>query len=291
MNRIAGATILILLASIFSSCSFMKVVKGKKQKDPDKKVVWTGADTSYATNNVTPKDTLVQSATSVINVNPLIEQLKPVWNKRLAYKTFSGKAKMHFESPDNKLEFTGHFRVKRDSAIWINITAIGGVVQAARIFITPDSFYLINSQQGEVTILPLSEADKFLPAKVDFSSLQNLIIGEPIREGIITDAEKMGDSIILRVEDSSYLQNIVFNNTDSTLRRGHLRTRKPNGPAAETEYSSYITLPNGKISTYRVINLSNRNDTYSLEMNFSKIEFDIPVDMPFRIPENYTIKR
>jgi hypothetical protein len=291
MNRIAGATILILMASIFSSCSFMKVVKGKKQKDPDKKVVWTGADTSHVTTNVTPKDTLVQSATSVINVNPLIEQLKPVWNKRLAYKTFSGKAKMHFESPDNKLEFTGHFRVKRDSAIWINITAIGGVVQAARIFITPDSFYLINSQQGEVTILPLSEADKFLPAKVDFSSLQNLIIGEPIREGIITDAERMGDSIILRVEDSSYLQNIVFNNTDSTLRRGHLRTRKPNGPAAETEYNSYITLPNGKISTYRVINLSNRNDNYSLEMNFSKIEFDIPVDMPFRIPENYTIKR
>ena len=279
------------MASIFSSCSFMKVVKGKKQKDPDKKVVWTGADTSHVTTNVTPKDTLVQSATSVINVNPLIEQLKPVWNKRLAYKTFSGKAKMHFESPDNKLEFTGHFRVKRDSAIWINITAIGGVVQAARIFITPDSFYLINSQQGEVTILPLSEADKFLPAKVDFSSLQNLIIGEPIREGIITDAERMGDSIILRVEDSSYLQNIVFNNTDSTLRRGHLRTRKPNGPAAETEYNSYITLPNGKISTYRVINLSNRNDNYSLEMNFSKIEFDIPVDMPFRIPENYTIKR
>ena len=291
MNRIAGAAILMLMASIFSSCSFMKVVKGKKQKDPDKKVVWTGADTSQVITNITPKDTLKQPAASVINVNPLIEQLKPVWNKRLAYKTFSGKAKMHFESPDNKLEFTGHFRVKRDSAIWINITAIGGVVQAARIFITPDSFYLINSQQGEVTILPLSEADKFLPAKVDFSSLQNLIIGEPIREGAITDAEKMGDSIIFRVEDSSYMQNIVFNNTDSTLRRGHLRTRKPNGPAAETEYNSYITLPIGKISTYRIINLTNRNDTYSLEMNFSKIEFDIPVDMPFRIPENYTIKR
>ena len=299
MNRFAGATLFILLASIFSSCSFMKVVKGKKQKDPDKRVVWTGADTSHAiadTNftiaNATTRDSLTATvASAVIKVNPLIELLKPVWKKRLAYKTFSGKAKMHFESPDNKVEFTGHFRVVKDSAIWINITAMGGVVPAARIFITPDSFFLINSLQGEVTILPLSEADKFLPAKVDFSSLQNLVIGEPIREGVITDAERMGDSIVFTVEDTSYLQKLVFNNADSTLRNGHLRTRKPNGPEAETEYNSYISSPEGRISAYRVINLRNHTDIYTLEMNFSKIEFNIPVDMPFRIPENYTIKR
>ncbi len=290
MNRIAGATLFILLASIFSSCSFYKVVTGKKQKDPDKKVVWTGEDTSHMATNVTPKDTVASPAVPVNNINPLIEQLKPVWKKRLVYKTFSGKAKMHFESPDNKVEFTGHFRVKKDSAIWINITALGGTINAARIFITPDSFYLINYQQDEATILPLSQADKFLPAKVDFSSLQNLVIGEPLREGSITYAERMGDSIVFRVEDSSYVQNVVFNNSDSTLRKGHLRTRKPNGPEAETEYNSFITMPNGKISTYRVINLRNHNDIYTLEMNFSKIEFDVPVEMRFSIPENYTIK-
>ena len=31
--------------------------------------------------------------------------------------------------------------------------------------------------------MPLSQAAKILPAKVDFSSLQNLIMGEPLREG------------------------------------------------------------------------------------------------------------
>jgi hypothetical protein len=223
-------------------------------------------------------------------VNPLIEQYRPIWEKRLNYTTFSGKAKMQFEGPDSKVEFTGHIRLKRDSAIWVNITAIGGIVRAACIFITPDSFFMVNYQQDQVTILPLSQADKFLPAKVDFASLQNLIIGEPLRQGTIVDAIGGGDSIVLHVEDTSYLESVMYNKVDSTLRLARLRTRKPGGPTAQTDYSDYITSSNRKVSTGRVINLMNGKDQYTLYMNFTKAEFDEPVTFPFNIPKNYKIK-
>ena len=294
MNRIVFAPVLLLVTLFVSSCSFYKVVSGKKAKDPDKKVVWTGADTSKTDITIPaatfPKNDSLITLTGHDNVAPHFESFQPILEKKMDYKTFSGKAKMHFEGPDNKVEFTGHFRVRRDSAIWINITAIGGMVQAVCIFITPDSFFMKNYQQEQITKLPLSQADKFLPAKVDFASLQNLILGEPLRKGNITNVENKGDTLIFAVEDSAYLQSILFTKSDSLMQAEHLKTRKPNGPIAETEYSSYFNISDRKISTYRVINLQNGNDIYTLNLNFSKIEFDIPLVFPFSIPDHYTIK-
>jgi hypothetical protein len=272
------------------------VVSGKRAKAPEKKVVWTGADSGKQAPVLLPTPAIplhdtgnVRNSTTT-TANPLIEQLAPVLHKRLDYTTFKGKAKMSFEGPDDKEGFTGHIRIKKDSVIWITITALGGMYQPVRIFITPDSFFMLNYRQQQVTRVPLSQADKFLPAKVDFASLQNLIIGAPLRDGIITDATNQGDSLTLQVEDSSYLQRIVYNKSDSTMRNSYMRTRKPNGPQALAEYNAYIIAENRKISTGRIINIQNGSDIYMLYMNFSKIDFDEVLDYPFSIPAGYKTK-
>jgi outer membrane lipoprotein-sorting protein len=294
MNRYLAVIILFILADCSSSCSFYKAMRHPKGKA----VAGPGTDSNEVAAVVPevksiPKDTsvaVVPRDTASVD-RQLVDQLTPIWKKRLVYKTFSGKAKMKFESADSKLEFTGHFRVAKDSVIWINITALGGMFQAARILVTPDSFFMINYQQEEVTRMPLSRANKLLPANVDFYSLQNLVLGEPLRDGPITAAASTGDSCILLIEDTAYIQRYVYNKADSTIRTGQLNTRNPNGPRAMTEYSSYLNTNNGKISTGRALNIRNGDDVYLLDMNFSKIDFDQPLDFPFSIPANYTVKQ
>lgn len=292
MSRVPHYLLLLVMCSVLSSCSFHRLVAGRKARTIDlgRGIV---IDTSRLTGPlpyVPPIETTVSDSVTRAAAQ-LIQDLTPLWKKRLHYTTFSGKAKVHFEGPDMKQEFTAHFRIGKDSVIWIAITGLGGMVPVARILITPDSFMMINQLQKEYTLLPLGEAAKILPARVDFYSIQHLITGEPLRDGTIKDASGFGGGWYLEVEDSAYVQRITYNKADSSMRSAQLKTRSAAGPQAITEYGAYMTIDNRTISTGRVINIQNGNDVYTIDMNFMKIEFDQPNEYPFSIPKNYTLKQ
>jgi len=279
---------MLLVSCWLSSCSFHWRVTRKKAKSIDTTTIaipdTTRIGAAEVPHNGPTNDTLAAE-------RALVAQLTPIWEHRLDYKTFSGKARVHFSGPDGNKEFTAHFRIRKDSVIWVNVTF--AAIPVARIFITQDSFFLLNPNQKEITRLPLSQAAKILPARVDFHSLQNLVLGEPLREGGITSATDpaFGSSWAIMVEDTAYIQRIVYNKVDSTMRTGQLRTRKPGGPQAIAAYGDYKTINSRSISTERTLNIQNGADAYSLDMNFTKIDFDEPLDYPFNIPKSYTEKK
>ncbi len=289
MNKIAGIALFLIICGCFSSCSFRKLVKGKKPNvyelnnpDSGKAVVVTPPVLINA-------DSLAHINDSTGMVRQLIDQLTPVWKSRLEYKSFTGKARMYMSGPDDNEEFTAHIRVRKDSVIWINITAMGGI-SFAKVFITRDSFFMLNHLQKTAICVPLSSAVKVLPTKVDFSSLQNLILGEPLRDGVITSVTATVELWDLLVLDSTYIQQVEYSKADSTMKTAVLRTQKPGGPVATTKYSDYETVDNRRVSTGRELSIRNGNDLYSLDMHFTKIDFDQQLDYPFSIPKSYTIK-
>jgi len=287
MSRYLCVLLLFLTAGSVSSCNlFHKRVAGKKAKSysVDTTVVaWPDSQ------KVAVADTVAHPDTTALT-NELITMLTPLWNKRIEYRTFSGKAKMNFEGPDGDQEFTAHFRIRRDSIIWVAITGLGGVVQVARIYITPDSFIMVNQLQKEVTRLPLDSAAKVLPAKVDFAALQHLIVGEPLRDGNITGASDFGGGWILQVEDSAYVQHITYNKADSTMRSGQMRTHREGGPQAMIQYGGYEMVTGRRLSTNRVLNIQNGPELYMLDMNFQRTDFDQQLDFPINIPASYKRK-
>ena len=289
------AIILFILASSFlSSCSILHLNPRKKKTVPTADTTTTiTADTARISAHDTLKvaqltDTLPPADTVAIARN-LADEANLLFHSRFDYKTFSGKAKMHFESLDGGKDFTANIRIRKDSVIWINITAFGGL-PAARIFITRDSFFMTIPLQREAMILPLTAAAKVLPTEVDFSSLQNLFTGEPLRDGSITSTESLGDSLTVHAEDPSYLQRIIYNKADSTMRNANLNTKIPNGPQAFNSYTDYANADGRKVSMNRVLYIQNKNDVYQLEINFSSIGFDLPLEYPFSIPRGYKLK-
>ena len=295
MNKYYVACFLVI-SFVVSSCTLHR--KAHRKKDKTVKIDSTlnkhVSDTLIGINDTKKlipnrNDSIIYPNT--ITDNHLIDTLTSVWNKRMIYNTFSGKAKIHFEGREESQEFTANFRIRKDSVIWITITAMGGMVQAARILVTNDSFIMVNYLQKEVTKLPLSQAAKVLPSKVDFFSLQNLIIGEPLRNGKITDAKVLNaTSWMIQVEDTSYIQNITYNRTDTTMSNGQMTTRNPIGPKAIMQYETYEISDQRKISKGRVMNIQNGIDTMSLDVKFLNANFDLPLEFPFSIPASYKIK-
>ena len=221
----------------------------------------------------------------------LIAAMTPICNGSLCrYVTFSGKAKVHFEGPEEKQDFTANIRVKKDTAIWIDITALGGMFHAARIYITSDSFFMINYQQKEVSRISLSQVAKILPTEVDFVSLQNLIVGDPLRKGQITQVAALAGSWMVSMDDGTYTQSINYSKGDSTIEMNQVNTRKPNGPQALLKYENYELISGNKMSKTRVVNIQNGTARFSIEMDLQNIEFDRQVEMPFSVPQKYSVK-
>ena len=74
----------------------------------------------------------------------LMDNLLSLWQHEIAFTTFNGKARMHYASSTDKQEFVAHIRIRKDSVIWINVTAAMGAVNVARVYITPDSIFFVN---------------------------------------------------------------------------------------------------------------------------------------------------
>src|SRR4051812_39446187 len=133
MNKFTVSAFLLVVSCCFASCNFFYSITHRKGHAKDSAVVAAPVDSSVTPHEFPVIDSIAMLGKPSAESLALIAGVKPYFAKRLNYKTFKGKAKMHYDGPDQKQEFTAHFRVKKDSLIWINITALSGVVQVARI--------------------------------------------------------------------------------------------------------------------------------------------------------------
>ena len=238
-------------------------------------------------------DTATREKTSpALNSDKLavIEKLKPLLQNQISFSTFSGKAKMHYQAQGQKNEFTANFRIKKNEVIWVAVQALGGLVNVARVYVRPDSVFVINYLEREVYKMPIADINKLLPVPVDFATMQNLIIGNVIdKDGTPTDATDFGGTMSIQLQDKDLLQQITYNKADNTMRTLQMQT-SDNGTQGMIQYGNYEDVNGRKFSTSRVINLSNNGEPYYMDMNFNGFDFDKEQDYPFSIPKGYKLK-
>jgi hypothetical protein len=292
MNKTVAGFIVVILSFFLFSCKTGKQPVRRQVKIIDsakmKRYGLITVDTPGAKAVVTAKPQAPQPPSASTEQQKLIEVMDPVWKKVVNFSTFSGKAKCHYAGLGQKQEFTAHIRIQRDKVIWVNVTSF--LINVARIYITPDSIQLVNHLQREAHKMHISQANKLLPAPVDFNTMQNLIVGNALSQsGSAVAAKDFGGTLSVQVEEREVIQLLAYNKTDSTLRSVQMRTRD-----ARTEgmiqYGNYEIVTGRRFATSRAINLSNEGEPHYLDMNFNGAEFDGEVEMPFSIPKNYEMK-
>lgn len=277
--------ICVLLMSLCLMASSCRLIR----KKPNRRNVTVD---STATTTVDTTSNQVTVPTLSPEKQQIVAYLAPQWQQQVDFTTFVGKAKMHYEGKGEKQDFNANFRIKKDSVIWISVTAAAfGIVNVARVLVTPDSLLLINYLQNEVYRMPISEANKLLPTPVDFATLQNLIIGNALKNtGTPTDASDFGGTLSLQVEDNQFIQLIAFNKADTTMRTYQFRTREVNGPQGIIQFGKYDMMDGRRFSTTRAINLINAGEQHYIDMNFVNANFGQAVDFPFSIPRSFNRK-
>lgn len=275
MNRLGAGIIALLLVINLPACKVGK-------RPTHKRVIVDSAAVARMQDSI-------RTVTLNKEKEQLIANLTPLWSKQIVFNTFNAKVKAHYDGPDQKQDFTANIRIEKDKAIWANVTALG-MVNVARILITPDSFKMINYLENKATVMSLQEAQGQLPVPLDFQVLQNMILGNVLRQsGKINDATDFGGSWTLHTSDDEYVQQYVYNKADSSIRSAQLMSRGNANSHGVIQLGNY-EMPNGrKFATSRSLNMMSEGKVHILDMNFNKVDFNEAVDMPFTIPRKYPI--
>lgn len=199
------------------------------------------------------------------------------------FEWFSGKAKVSLVDSVSTREVNANIRIRRDSIIWISVSAIG--FEGLRILMTQDSIYVIDRLNKKYYIRDYSFFTQYTSIPVNYGVLQNIIAGVPLyfdekklkahKEDneyvLLSNGKKKSSTIYLNPDYTMLNMDVV----DSTL-----------GKSLKLRYKNYNRDNEKPFALDRELELDDAQNTHVL-INFSKVVINQPQKFPFNVKEKY----
>ena len=211
-----------------------------------------------------------------------------VSRNHIDFETFSAKVKVDYRGGDGKGNDVNAFiRMKKDSIIWVSINALLGI-EAIRILITPDSVKVLNKLDKFVQLRSVSYIQEVSKLPIDFHTLQQLIIGNPVYlDSNIVSFKKEENGISLTSIGPIFKHFITIRNNDYLILNSKLDDREfGRSRTAVLEYNDYETKGNIHFATKRKISVAEKS-TLEVNLDFKQFDFNESLNYPFSIPKNF----
>lgn len=235
-----------------------------------------------------------ETATVLVNqvnedsLNLIKGQLRQLKSHAIQFSTFNAKIKV--ESSDNKgknPELSAVVKIINDSAIWISLSATILNVEVYRLLVTKDSVILMDKRNKEVLCRSNDYLQEVTQIPLDYTSLQNLIVGNPIflTDSVCSFRETESQILIMTVGD--FFKNLLTLSKENTLVHCKLDDiNMSRSRTADITYGDYENISNMPFSTSREILVSEKNKI-QVKLNYKQYEFNKPLTITFNIPKNY----
>ena len=230
------------------------------------------------------------NADSVIMVNKSLDNLHQHF---IDFKTFYARIKVQYEdnSKGKQPDIIAIVRIVKDSAIWISLSASILNFEVYRMLITKDSVILMNIHDKEVQYRSLDYLQDITEIPFDYSTLQNLLIGNPIFFENKIVSYKKTEAHILILTVGGYFKHLLTLSADNNLLL-HSKLDDVDiarNRTADITYDDYENRDGFYFSTYREITVSEKN-RLDIRFNFKQYEFNKDLSVSFKVPKNYTRK-
>jgi len=221
--------------------------------------------------------------------NSKAEALTLLNNKQLKFNTLSLKAKTTLDISGDANDVTMNFRMKDKETIWVSITALGGLAEVARALITPDSIKIQNKLKSEYLKKPFSYIYNFTNKQVNFNTLQAVLTGNAMGEFLTDKSDVRQENGVWTVSGSKEnLDYKLFFNTLLKVAETNLNDAK-SGQALKVTYSDYQKLDEFLFPGALKINTLSGSKKINIDLEYVKIDGNVPVDFPFTVPKRYTL--
>ena len=274
MNRKLLSLLILAVLVIFDSCRSTK----KLQVAINKK------DTTIQTH------TIPSSADSMKLAQSVLANLS---RNHIDFKTFSAKIKVQYEGGEGKApDLNAYLRMYKDSVIWITIDATFLSIEAFRILITRNHVTILNRVNKLVEEHPFSFIEDKAKIPLDFSTLQDLLIGNPLYIGSKVVAFKQTENHLLLSTIGKYFKNFLTLSVGSNnlVERSKLDDIDlAQNRTADLTYQGYEKSTSVYFPTYREITVAEKTKV-DIRLNFKQYDFNKDLSFPFTIPKSYKHK-
>ena len=236
---------------------------------------------------VTP--TATAPAVPTANVNKKADNLKLLKAKDVSFNTLAIKAKANLDFAGNKNGVTMNIRMERDKQIWVSITATIIGMEVARAVITPDSIKVRNNIQSTYLKKPFNYAYRYTSKNVNFKMLQAIFAGNTIPDFTteLADVNQQNGTWTISGEEGTLAFKMLFN---QLLKPGeHNLNDLKSGQALKVSYGGYQQVNDGLFPANLTINSMAGTKRVNLQMDYTKVDRNIPLDFPFSVPKNYEL--
>lgn len=221
-----------------------------------------------------------------------LEILNQLNNHKIDFTTFSAKAKVDYEDRNGKQpDFNAFIRLKKDSLLWISISATFLGIEAFRLYITPDTLIILNKLDKTVEYHPFNYIENIARIPMDFHLLQDILIGNPVYVGDSIVSFRQTENQILIGTLGTFFKNLITlssqNNHLQRIKLDDLDVTK--NRTASLLYDDYQNQGRFDFSTNRQINVSEKSKV-EVSILFKQYEFNNELSFPFTIPRNYKTK-
>lgn len=239
-----------------------------------------------------PKKEIVTAPTKPTEAladNTKAEALATLNSKQLKFNTLSLKAKANLNISGDANEVTMNFKMKDKETIWVSITALGGLAEVARALITPDSIKIMNRLKSEYVKKPFSYIYTFTNKQVNFNTLQSILTGNAMGEFLTAQSDvKQENGVWVVSGRKQELDYRLLFNTLLKVSETNLNDSK-NGQALKVNYTDYQKLNESLFPSALQINTLSGTKKINIDLQYVKIDGNVPVDFPFSVPKRYTV--
>jgi hypothetical protein len=224
------------------------------------------------------------ATTPAATVKP-VSKMVAIGAHQLSFNTLAAKANAKLNIDGNSNDVTLNIRINHDKEIWVSVTAILGI-EVARAVITPDSLLVINKLQGVYIKKPFSYIYKYTNRQINYKMLESIFAGNVIPE-ILKDNKA---NFATDTQVSGNLQDLLYKlmlNPDMKVTQLNLDNQSQ-GQSLQVNTGAFTVIDNRMVPSQIDIQSTSQNKKIQVNLHYTKVDLDQPLQYPFSIPERYT---
>jgi hypothetical protein len=212
-------------------------------------------------------------------------------SNKIDFKYFSGKIKVDYTDQKGKeVSPTVFVRIKKDSVIWLSVTGLLGV-EGFRLLVKPDTVIIMDKLDKKVSYKSVSYLQELIKLPVDFSTLQDLLIGNAVffPPNIVSYSAKENTLLALSVGDF-FKHLITIDTSDNRILHSKLDdVQELRNRTCSINMGDYNKMQGRLFSNSREITVTEKTQV-QIKLDYKQASFDEPQSFPFNIPKNYAVK-
>jgi hypothetical protein len=204
---------------------------------------------------------------------------------KTGYHTLSARAKLTWDDGNSEQEFSANIRMLKDSIVWMSLSGAMGV-EGARVFITPDTFLLINKVSNEYAYRGFDYLQSWLMFPITFTMLQQLIAGEKLDIRERASMVRRQDSLcLLYCETDKMNEKVWVDTVNYTIQKILLKDKllKQDMTVTFDDYNSQGASSGKPFSHQRVIDVNRDGLKLKLTIEISKVKLNDELSYPFEV--------